>query len=167
MKKRLKPDLFIDSIYELDLEMLKDKGISNLIIDIDNTVVSWNQTYLDQEIKDYINHIKEQGFDICFISNNTKKRSRVFEKELDIPVICNAAKPMKRCFKKALTILDGERKNTAVIGDQIFTGVYGGNRMKLFTILVKPISEQEFITTKIMRKMENKVLKEIKDRYEK
>jgi predicted HAD superfamily phosphohydrolase YqeG len=42
----------------------------------------------------------------------------------------------------------------AVIGDQIFTDVLGGNRSGLYTILVKPLAKKEFYGTKISRAME-------------
>jgi len=49
--------------------------------------------------------------------------------------------------------------DTAVIGDQLFTDVLGGNRLGLFTILVSPISDKEFIWTRIVRKLEKHVLR--------
>ena len=45
-----------------------------------------------------------------------------------------------------------------MIGDQIFTDVLGGNRMELYTILINPMSTEEFGTTKIVRKVERKLL---------
>ena len=53
-------------------------------------------------------------------------------------------------------------EETAVIGDQIFTDILGGNRMNLFTILVVPINKHEFIGTRVMRKFEIMVLRRIK-----
>ena len=53
-------------------------------------------------------------------------------------------------------------KEVAVIGDQIFTDVLGGNRMGLYTILVTPISDKEFIWTRLMRRLERLVLNYLK-----
>ena len=49
--------------------------------------------------------------------------------------------------------------NTAVIGDQIFTDVLGGNRIGLFTVLVVPMAGKEFWWTTFVRKIERHVLK--------
>ena len=49
--------------------------------------------------------------------------------------------------------------NTAVIGDQIFTDILGGNILGLYTILVDPISSKEFFWTRLMRMAEALVLK--------
>ncbi|MFY9543052.1 MAG: YqeG family HAD IIIA-type phosphatase, partial [Dethiobacteria bacterium] len=42
---------------------------------------------------------------------------------------------------------------------QIFTDVLGGNRLGLYTILVTPISDKEFIWTRLIRKLERMVLR--------
>ena len=57
-------------------------------------------------------------------------------------------------------------EETAVIGDQVFTDILGGNRMGLFTILVVPINKREFIGTRVMRKFEIMVLREIRKAIE-
>ena len=60
-----------------------------------------------------------------------------------------------------MKLLNTNTHNTAVIGDQLFTDVLGGNRLGLFTILVTPVSEKEFIWTRIVRKLERIVLKKV------
>ena len=50
-------------------------------------------------------------------------------------------------------------EQTAVIGDQIFTDVFGAKRMGLYAILVKPISSRELYWTRIMRLMERRIIK--------
>ncbi|MBO6243046.1 MAG: HAD hydrolase-like protein, partial [Clostridia bacterium] len=52
-------------------------------------------------------------------------------------------------------------ENIAVVGDQIFTDVIGGNRCKMYTILIKPIDEKDFWYTAWKRPLENKII----DRY--
>ena len=42
----------------------------------------------------------------------------------------------------------------AVVGDQIFTDVLGGNRCKMFTILIEPIAEKDIWLTKVKRPIE-------------
>jgi HAD superfamily phosphatase (TIGR01668 family) len=73
-------------------------------------------------------------------------------------------KPRRRAFRRALHIMELTSQETAVIGDQIFTDVLGGNRLGLYTILVTPISEKEFIWTRLMRKLERFVLNYLKKR---
>ena len=60
-------------------------------------------------------------------------------------------------------ILKLESENIAVVGDQIFTDVIGANRCGMFSILVKPIEEKDYLLTRIKRALEKFIIK----RYEK
>lgn len=71
--------------------------------------------------------------------------------------------PLKLGFKKVQDILKEKPENIAVVGDQIFTDVVGGNRCKMFTILVEPIAEKDIWITMLKRPIENK----IKQKYHK
>ena len=59
--------------------------------------------------------------------------------------------------------LQEKPENVAVVGDQIFTDVLGGNRCKMFTILVEPIKEKDFWYTAWKRPIENKLKAKIKE----
>jgi hypothetical protein len=41
-----------------------------------------------------------------------------------------------------------------MIGDQMFTDVLGGNRMGLYTVMVRPMHRREFLGTKVSRAAE-------------
>ncbi|KUO77576.1 MAG: HAD family hydrolase [Clostridia bacterium BRH_c25] len=159
MKNRLKPDLFLNTVYELDTGMLKAGGIRAIIVDIDNTLVSWDTKVPDEKVIELVCRLGAEGFKICILSNNTKKRVEEFNKGLNLPAIHKAVKPSKRAFKRAMKLMESTAENTAVIGDQLFTDVLGGNRLGLFTVLVSPISDKEFIWTRIVRMLERIVLK--------
>lgn len=161
MLKRFKPDIICNSIFEIDLEKLKLRGINYLIIDIDNTLVPWGEFEIKNEVLDWLKKAQEMGFGICLVSNNQKERVKKVESILGLPSIYNAKKPLKSGFLKASYILHGGRKNhqTAVIGDQFFTDVIGAKRLKLFVILVRPLKEREFFITRINRIFEKRILK--------
>ncbi len=159
MLKLLTPDLHIESVFKLDLEKLKKNDIEGLIIDIDNTLVSWDIKYITERAKQWLLDLEKEGFKVCLVSNNTKDRVVVFNEELKLPAIHRALKPRTGAFKKAMKILGTTAENTAVIGDQIFTDVLGGNRIGLFTVLVVPIVGKEFWWTTFMRKIERHILK--------
>ena len=57
----------------------------------------------------------------------------------------------------------GEKsENIAIVGDQIFTDIMGGNRCNMFTILVEPINEKDFWYTIWKRPIEKKIKSKIK-----
>jgi uncharacterized protein len=158
VKKLLFPNLYLESIHKLDFQRLKNKGIKAIIVDIDNTLVSWDSKYAPQEVVDWLDHAKKEGFDLCIVSNNTKDRVVTFSENLKIPAIHAAIKPRNKPFYRAMDIMKSKPSNTAIIGDQIFTDVLGGNRLGLFTILVVPVGQKEHFWTYVVRKVERRVL---------
>ncbi|MHB1394659.1 MAG: YqeG family HAD IIIA-type phosphatase [Clostridia bacterium] len=159
MKNNLKPDLYLNTVYELDTGVLKARGIKAIIVDIDNTLVSWDTKLPDEKVTELVCKLAAEGFKICILSNNTRKRVEEFNKCLKLPAIHKAIKPSKMAFRRAMKLIDSDADTTAVIGDQLFTDVLGGNRLGLFTVLVSPISDKEFIWTRIVRMLEKSVLK--------
>jgi hypothetical protein len=159
MKFYLKPDEYHDSIFHIDLDSLKSKNIKGLLVDLDNTLMPWNELAYTNELINWLNSLKTQNFKVCIVSNNGHDRGRPIALELDLPLVAFARKPSKSAFKKALDILKTDVDRTAVIGDQLFTDVLGGKRVGLYTILVKPISKNEFWGTKMVRFVERIFLK--------
>ena len=41
---------------------------------------------------------------------------------------------------------------TAIVGDQMFTDILGGNRAGIYTIMVQPIHRQEFVYTRLVHR---------------
>jgi len=155
----LKPDQHLNDIFELDAKYLQSLGIKGIISDMDNTIVPWNNRNLSPRLAEWFAMLKKMGFKLFIISNNSKDSGGQLAFELGIPAIFYAVKPRRKAFRKALEHMQLSSNEVAVIGDQIFTDVLGGNRLGLYTILVTPISEKEFIWTKLMRLLEKKVLK--------
>ncbi len=156
--KLLTPDQHLDSIFEVDVEYLQSLGIKGIITDLDNTLVPWNDRNITPRLAEWFAMLRESGFKLFIISNNSRDSGGQLALELDIPAIFYAIKPRKRAFQKALDQMKLQSNQVAVIGDQIFTDVLGGNRLGLYTILVTPISEKEFLWTKLMRMLEKLVL---------
>ena len=98
-----------------------------------------------------------------YILSNTNKKQKVEDvaKKLEIPYEYLAKKPFKNGFKKVEAKLNVKSKEIAVVGDQIFTDIIGGNRCKMFTILVDPVDEKDFWYTAWKRPIENKIKKKI------
>lgn len=157
--KLLTPDLYVESVLHIDLNKLKNTNIRGLIIDIDNTLVAWDIKYASDKTKEWLLNLKKEGFEVCLVSNNTEDRVVTFNEDLKLPAIHRATKPRTGPFRKAMKIMGTEIYNTAVIGDQIFTDVLGGNRIGLYTVLVIPIESKEFWWTTLVRKLERYVLR--------
>jgi uncharacterized protein len=151
MLANLKPDHYYPDIFAIDVDLLSREGIRGLICDIDNTIVPWSAEDVIQEVIDWFAKLEDDGFKLCLVSNGNDKRVKQFSQRLGIPGVGQAVKPARRAFRLARSRLSLNSDQIAVIGDQLFTDVLGGNRMGFKTILVDPMSRQEFFTTRIMR----------------
>lgn len=161
--KRLMPDDYYHSIYDIELTELTSRGIRGLIVDLDNTLVPRKQNHTTQKLENWLKGAKSLGLNVCIVSNNWKSRGSIFAKNLDISLVARAKKPRKSPFNKALKLLKTEENETVVVGDQIFTDILGGNRCGLHTILVVPMSKKEdLFLTKFTRQLERFVLKRLK-----
>ncbi|NLP46586.1 MAG: YqeG family HAD IIIA-type phosphatase [Epulopiscium sp.] len=158
MLKRFFPDLYVSSIYEIPYHQLKDTKIKGLIFDIDNTLVPFDVTVGDAKLVDHFQFLTDIGFQICLVSNNSKERVRVFNKNLGVHAIYKAKKPLAKSFKKAMKMMNTIPSQTAIIGDQVFTDVWGGNRIGITTILVQPVVNRDEWITRIKRGLEQKVI---------
>ncbi|NMA95436.1 MAG: YqeG family HAD IIIA-type phosphatase [Clostridiales bacterium] len=155
MKKIFRPTIEVKNIDAINFESFYQQGYDNIILDIDNTIVPWNNHIADKTLHQKIIDIKEIGFNICLLSNNSSStRVHALAEDLNILAVPKGMKPLPIGFKKALKQLDADKNTTLVIGDQIFTDVLGGNIMGMTTILVEPISKDEFIGTRFVRILE-------------
>lgn len=159
MIKRLFPTQMIDSIYELPIHKLKDIGIKGIIFDIDNTLVPYDVPTPTKEIIAFFEQLKSEGIHVTLVSNNTEERVTRFNKDLKLVAIHKAQKPLKKNLRRIVQELGCKPQEVVLVGDQIFTDVYGGNRMGMKTFLVKPISDKDEWQVKIKRKLEKYIIK--------
>jgi len=155
----LKPKVYVDSICNIDLKKLKKaKKIKGIIVDLDNTLVAWGQKEVSQKNIGWVNEAKKLGLKICIVSNTNSKRVAELAKIFDVPYYSKYFKPFSVAFNNGLKILDTKKSETVVIGDQIFTDIWGGNRLKLLTILVVPIVKKDSIGTFLHRNLEKIII---------
>lgn len=159
----LYPKMYVSSVTDIDPEDLYSRGIRCVLFDLDNTVVPRDKNELPPEVACWIGKLREKAIKVCVISNNGPGRvSRVSGME-DIPSVCRAIKPRKHPFRKAMNMLGVMPEETAVVGDQVFTDILGGNRLGLYTILVVPMPGKEYWATEMInRRLERLVLSRIK-----
>lgn len=151
------PNEYKKSTYVIDFEKYYEMGYRGILFDVDNTLVP-HDAPPDDRVRDLFARLKKIGFKTCLISNNKKKRVQPFADELGSKYIFNAHKPSKKSYRKAFEYLETDIGQTMFVGDQIFTDVYGANRVKMYTILVSPIHPKEEIQIVIKRKFEKVIL---------
>lgn len=159
ISKYLFPDIKHNSINDIDVELLAKKGIKFAILDIDNTLVPYTSPKPDQNALAFLGKLKANGIDYCFVSNNSGKRIDIFNEEISAPAFSKAGKPLLFGINKAMELLGAKTGNTMLIGDQVFTDIFGGKRAKILTILVDPIKEVDTLFFRFKRYFERKIIK--------
>ena len=154
------PKSYFNKIVDIDVDFFIENNIKAVLLDIDNTILDKRHNMV-QGLEEWVKTLKENNIKICILSNtNKKKKAQNLSDKLEVPFIYFAKKPLKFGFKKAKKILEIEdNKTIAVIGDQVLTDVFGANRCKMYSILVKPLKKEDIFVTKINRLIEKQILK--------
>ena len=155
----LTPDVILKSVYDIDFDSLKTKNIKGIIFDIDNTLVPYTQAKPTENVNNLMDKLKNDGFDICFISNNKKERVEIFNDGFQFISYPAAGKPSVKYLKEALKTMKLDVENVVLVGDQLFTDVAAAKRLKIMAILVNPIEPVENLFFKFKRLMEKPFIK--------
>lgn len=151
------PNRQVNSIFEITPDELKKQGIKGIITDLDNTLVEWNRPLATPKIIEWFEKMKENDIAVTIISNNSENRVKAFSKPHQIPYIFRAKKPFASAFFRALNMMNLKKHEVVVIGDQLLTDIFGGNRAGFYTILVVPVAETDGLTTKFNRFVERRI----------
>lgn len=162
---KLRPDKIVDSIYQIDLEELKQMKIRAVIADLDNTLIPWNSDEIDATLRVWVHKVKTAGLKLAILSNSfSLARVEAVSAALDVMAVSKAIKPRRLGFRRIAARLSLDPSEVAVVGDQLFTDIFGGNRAGMYTILVAPMSRTEFIGTRIVRRLEHLFLRRVKNK---
>ena len=163
----LYPKAYLNNVREITIEFLNKNNIKALILDVDNTILDFDRK-IPEGIDKWCEDLKQKGIKFCILSNSNKiDKVQLAANKLNVLYYNLATKPFKRGFRKAVKLLNEKEENIAAVGDQIFTDVIGANRMKIFSILVKPIAEKDLLVTRIKRPLENVIIKKYLKKREK
>ena len=153
-----RPTMYRKDIFEIDYQKLKEKGITCLIFDLDNTLGMIDQKKCPAKVKKLLRRL-QKDFLILINSNNTSSRLTPYLNELGVGGYSFALKPSTRNLAKIKKIYNLKKKEMVMIGDQIVTDILSGNKFKIMTILVDPLGEKDLKITGLNRQVEAKIVR--------
>ncbi len=148
------PDIMFDNALDISPELLIAKGIRAVVLDIDNTLVTYGVAEPTEEVIAWIDALKNAGLGVAIASNNHAPRVELFNEKIGVFATCESKKPSARAVKAACEHFGVQPSETAVIGDQIFTDVWCARNAGALAILVKPIPYPENLFFKCKRVLE-------------
>ena len=155
----LLPDKIFNTFDEITVEFLKQNGILALILDVDNTLIPYEEDVPRPGVLAWLKELDDAGIKVSFVTNNHEKRLSRFNESLDRPAFSDSFKPFRKNMRKAIAAMGSSIENTANIGDQIFTDIWAGKRMGIRTYLVSPIKDKRDLFTRFKRWLEKPILR--------
>jgi len=137
------PDIRLESVHQITPELLLNRGITLLLLDLDNTLIPYSQTRPDPRLQKWLDNIRASGIDLFVVSNSHRNRPAVFCAAADIPFVRRACKPSAKAIRAVMAQMRRTPGETALVGDQIFTDTLGANRSGVLSILVRPIEMKQ------------------------
>lgn len=147
-----KPDYYVSNYQNIDLNKLKKLGIKLLCCDIDNTLVAFNDPHSNDKVKAFVKKCEKAGIKVALLSNAAPHRAKRFSKDLGVEKVYSLSfKPLQRNFKKVMEHYHVTPKETALVGDQLFTDMLGAHIAGVYKILTAPIVQDDKWDTRINR----------------
>ncbi len=133
---------FFNSKFDIDFDKLYNMGIRGIFFDIDNTLEEYSAPEPLPETRDFINQLREKGFKVGVVSNAKRERTEMFCGDILPDRVWKAGKPLSKGFKQICKKFGLRPNEVAMVGDQLYTDILGGNIFGAYTILVKPINQE-------------------------
>lgn len=156
------PDESIDSIFDIPFVDLYAKSYRTMFLDVDNTLVKRGEKLVSLQVKDWILHVKNSGFKVFAVSNNTS--GYYIQKicsQLSISGVYFAMKPLTTGLHSLSRRYEIDLKKSIFVGDQVLTDVCVGNLVGARTILVEPVNKKSSMFKLLQYKLERQLLKKV------
>ena len=156
-----KPNIKLERVTDITIELLKKYKITSLILDVDNTLSTHHGQVLTTGLEAWLENMKQNDIKMTILSNSNSKRLDPFANKIGLEYISLGLKPLPFGYLRALKRLGSEKRKTAIVGDQIFTDVLGGNAIGLKTVLLTPIKPETSLRFRMKRKIEAFLIKKL------
>ena len=159
VSRLLWPDERFDGFGSITPEFLRSQGVSALICDIDNTLVTYDDPEPTEQAGVWLREMLSSGIRIAFVSNNKPARVELFNRSVGAPAYGDAGKPKRKYLDIVMSEMGKNPEECAVLGDQLFTDVFSGKRVGTKAYLVPPIKDKKTLLFRFKRALEKPILK--------
>ncbi len=152
------PTRAYSTILSVTPDVLREMGVSALILDIDNTMTTHDNPTPLEGLFEWLDSMRKNGIKMMIVSNNHVPRVTPFAELLGLDFIPEGAKPLPVGYKRAAEKLGVPKSEICTIGDQLFTDILGAKLFGIKSVLVKPIEPEKTLFFKIKRAAEKPFL---------
>jgi len=142
-----KPTAVASHVTKITPKYLKEKGIRNLILDVDGTIAEWNTREMRPDVVRWMRTMRRSGIKLGIASNHLSPAAhqRLMDQLQrhhlkDIPAIYASQKPRRTNVFRMMADhgFPVKDRQTAIVGDQYTFEVALANRLHLPSIHVGP-----------------------------
>ncbi|MGT2754371.1 YqeG family HAD IIIA-type phosphatase [Streptococcus ovis] len=159
------PDFAVEKAYDVTVESLQREKIRAVFVDLDNTLIAWNNPDGTPEMRQWLHDLRDAGIRVVVVSNNNHERVKRAVDKFGIDFESRAMKPFTRGIKRAMKRFGIEKNEVVMIGDQLMTDIRAAHRAGIRSILVKPLIETDSWQTQFNRWRERRMKKKITEKY--
>jgi hypothetical protein len=154
----VRPDLRVDRVERLDATRLAGLGLRGLLLDLDETLLPAAAARPTAGVRAWAAELRAAGVRLAIVSNGRPRRVEAVARAMGVPGAALAGKPWPRAFRRGLAVLGLPPSEVAMVGDQLFTDVAGARAVGLRTVLVPPLSSAGLPHTRLLRRVERRIL---------
>lgn len=159
------PHFIAESLEQVDFKRLSSLGIDTLILDVDNTIVSYGKNDLSPALSNYLISQRENGYfhKLILATNATRdlgpiisvlKPDAVFQRQGLV------MKPFSTFYSRILKSLEVKPEQTVMIGDRLIQDIWGARKVGMQSVLVEPLGKDLWADKIILtRWLERKILR--------
>ena len=114
------PEYVFQDVTRITPAFLAGKGITALVLDIDNTLTADRSQELSADVAAWLEEMRSAGIRLTIVSNGTPRRVAPFAEKLGLAYVCWAAKPLTLGLSVARRRLGVPRRQMAMVGDQLY-----------------------------------------------
>lgn len=155
----LRPDAVVSSVTEVTPDFLRAHGARAVMVDLDDTLLAAGSDLLAPPFRAWLASLRAARIPVVILSNGAHTRVARWAQELGLVGLSLTGKPSSRAFRRGLAQLGTAPQETAMVGDQLFTDVFGANRAGLTSVLVAPLSPGLLPHTRMLRHFERILLR--------
>jgi uncharacterized protein len=160
-RQMIRPFRIVRNVHAISLDELSAEGIRGIVIDLDNTLIGWRLKEPAPEVAAWVREALDRGFSIAIVSNNERAWVKSVATLLGIITFVHTAlKPLPFGVIRAVKQMRVRRRETVVVGDQLFADVLAAKLLGIRAILTEPIVSREHRAMWPIRALERYMLRQ-------
>lgn len=157
MKDFFTPDYYVADLQNCRWQILADRGIQVIFLDIDNTLERHGSERAGVRTKAITDAAKTAGLKVYILSNAKQERAERFCEALGLDYLGAALKPLGFRVRRLLRELKIKPGEAVMVGDQIFTDHLCARFCRMPMLFVQSLGGAESAFIRYKRKWEGRL----------